>query len=242
MIIKLVRHGESHFNANIPGSRETPTHELYLTENGIEQAERAGKLLGSEFLLKSLIWRSPYDRCKQTLLHMLDGAGLFLNTYDRRGSSVGADKLRIYEDPRLREVEHGYDKTDDDMQNEEKNKVKHGRAYYRFEQGESPLDCFDRVSTFVESLHRQVARKKANRIVIVSHGLTIRCFIMRWFHLTIQQFESMRNPGNCDIVTIASRDQIAFPKFVSGKWAVKGIRLREPKEQSINLSESANVV
>lgn len=35
-------------------------------------------------------------------------------------------------------------------------------------------------------------------IVIVSHGLTIRLFLMKWFKWTVEQFECLKNPKNCE--------------------------------------------
>lgn len=35
-------------------------------------------------------------------------------------------------------------------------------------------------------------------IVIVSHGLAIRIFLMRWFKWTAEQFESLKSPKNCE--------------------------------------------
>ncbi|GJP38143.1 hypothetical protein CLOM_g22581 [Closterium sp. NIES-68] len=42
-------------------------------------------------------------------------------------------------------------------------------------------------------------RRKALNIVMVTHGLTTRVFLMRWFRWTVQQFEGLLNPGNCEI-------------------------------------------
>lgn len=38
----------------------------------------------------------------------------------------------------------------------------------------------------------------ADTVVIVTHGLTARLFLMRWFHLTVDQFHSLYNMGNCE--------------------------------------------
>lgn len=35
-------------------------------------------------------------------------------------------------------------------------------------------------------------------LVIVTHGLTSRVFLMKWFKWTVQQFELLNNPGNCE--------------------------------------------
>lgn len=144
-----------------------------------------------------------------------------------------------------------------------------GPFYYRFPDGESGADVYDRVDNFVEHLHRMFRRPPKQRgssrrahvvsrsdrhgrtrsevdnssslsppvdsasadssqmklpslkrlesrllslstegneegedandtIVIVTHGLTARLFLMRWFHLTVDQFHSLYNMGNCE--------------------------------------------
>jgi len=112
---------------------------------------------------------------------------------------------------------------------------KHGWFYYRFNAGESPADCFDRTSSFLETLSRQLERKEAERALVVSHGLTIRCFVMRFLHLTIEDFEVMLNPHNCDIVTLSLADE-ADPAdgevvFHAGRWVVQGLVLAPHSHQ-----------
>ena len=227
MIIKLIRHGESIFNADDAEGRKIPDADRPLTKIGCEQSRLIGSTLGSGFLLKSLIYASPYVRSMQSLTNMMEGAGLFL--LPGKLGMTGERLPKIYADVRLREVEHGYDKTKESIEEEEFHRRQHGWFYYRWDRGESPSDCYDRISTFIESLHRQVKRKKINRVLIVSHGLTIRCFVMRWLHLTVDQFCMMHNPKNCDIITITGKDYLKHSQFVSGKWGVSGLRLREKK-------------
>lgn len=38
--------------------------------------------------------------------------------------------------------------------------------------------------------------------VLITHGLTIRLFIMRFFHLTVEDFESMAAPPNCSLTIL----------------------------------------
>jgi broad specificity phosphatase PhoE len=71
---------------------------------------------------------------------------------------------------------------------------------------------------------RQAARKECNRALVVTHGLAIRCFVMRFFHLTVEQFESMMNPKNCDVITIAPRAEVSAPVFATSRWGVLGVR------------------
>jgi broad specificity phosphatase PhoE len=177
----------------------------------MEQAHRAGQRLGADFLSQALVYFSPYRRTRETLAGLFEGAG------------VEATKVRVYEDPRLREVNPGYA----DWEAQQPLRQIHGWFYYRFQGGESPADCYDRTSGFLESLMRQTERKGARRALVVTHGLTMRCFVMRFLHLTVEQFDLMANPGNCEIVTLGPKGEIEEPLFTSGRWAVGGLRRRE---------------
>ncbi|MGE0549249.1 MAG: histidine phosphatase family protein [Kofleriaceae bacterium] len=210
LMIKLVRHGESHANLGLVTSQQMGDHLIPLSERGQNQARDAGREIGSEFITGSLVYVSPYRRTRETLAGILDGTG------------IAASTLRVYEDPRLREVEHGYDEVPAQGELRER----HGWFYYRFRGGESPADCYDRASTFLESMMRQVDRKAAERVIVVTHGLFIRCFAMRFLHLAVETFDTLANPRNCDVITIGDASQLASPQFRSGRWGVEGLRLR----------------
>src|SRR5262245_39139311 len=96
MIVKLVRHGESEANVGSADPRVVGDHHVGLTDRGREQARAAGRLIGPDFITGCLLYRSPYLRACQTLEQVLAGAGVEPGT------------IRVYEDPRLREVDHGY--------------------------------------------------------------------------------------------------------------------------------------
>jgi broad specificity phosphatase PhoE len=215
MIIKLVRHGTSKANTGEMDPQVMGDFRIPLADLGIEQAVGAGKTLGAGFLDGALVYTSPYLRAQQTLSGLLKGAGL------------PAEAVKVYEDPRLREVDHGYA----DIEQQQKMRETHGWFYYRYSGGESPADCFDRTSGFLEGMMRQVLRKNTERVLIVTHGLTIRCFVMRFLHLRVADFEHVANPNNCDIITLAERDTLENPVYSWGKWAVTGLRLydREPR-------------
>lgn len=213
LTIKLVRHGQSRANVGEVDAKDVGDHTISLTEQGEAQARAAGEKLGREYLQGSLVYASPYQRTRQTLAGIVRGAGL----------EAGA--VRAYEDPRLREVEHGYAEWDA----QQTRRRTHGWFYYRFEGGESPADCFDRTSSFLESLMRQVERKAAQRALIVTHGLTIRCFVMRFLHLSVEQFDELANPNNCDIITLAEKSTLKDPMFTVGRWGVTGLAKRPPE-------------
>jgi hypothetical protein len=52
----------------------------------------ARKLKSAQFLDNALVYCSPYKRTRQTLSNVMKGAG------------VQSDHIRVYEDPRLREI------------------------------------------------------------------------------------------------------------------------------------------
>lgn len=147
MIIKLVRHGES--EANVDAARPpAPDHLAPLTLRGVEQARQAGRTLGSDYLRECLIYTSPFLRARQTLTAILEGAGL------RPGD------VTSWEDPRLREVDHGYS----DVSAQTGMVAIYGHFYYRYRGGESPADCYDRVSGFLESFVRRTRRPGRRRL------------------------------------------------------------------------------
>lgn len=224
--ILLVRHGESESNADKSVLKHVPDYKVGLTPRGTEQARSVGRVVGAGFLLgeggrdPALVYCSPYLRGVQTLEAFLQSAV---------PDPAARASLRTYHDPRLRELDHGYA----DVAEQEALRAHHGWFYYRFSGGESPADTYDRVSGFIETLMRQAERKSTRRALVVSHGLTLRCLVMRFLHLTPDQFDSMSNPANCDVVALArleDRPEALWgkPTFRTGRWGVWGIRLREP--------------
>jgi broad specificity phosphatase PhoE len=82
-----------------------------------------------------------------------------------------------------------------------------GRFFYRFPNGESGLDVYNRVTSFMATLNRDMQMLKQNDIdvrdldvVIITHGLTLRLFLMRWFQFTVDDFEITKNPANAQPV------------------------------------------
>lgn len=212
LVIKLVRHGESEANVGRVVTHEVGDHAIPLSERGWAQAREVGRALGADFIDGALVYSSPYLRTRQTLIAIYEGCGV-----------PEGHRRRLYEDPRLREVEHGYEPAEA----QEELRRRHGWFYYRFRGGESPADCYDRTSSFLESMMRQIERKQATRVLIVTHGLTIRCFVMRFLHLSVEEFDGLANPANGDVVTLADACELEAPEFVSGRWGVTGLRLRE---------------
>ena len=212
----LVRHGESQANVAAVSAQHVGDHRIGLTEKGRAQALAAGAGIARDFLDAALVYCSPYQRTRETLDALLSAHRL-----ERK------DLPFLYEDPRLREVEHGYT----DVEAQQGRRETHGWFYYRFEGGESPADCYDRVSSFMDSMFRQLERKQdrgLRNVLLVTHGLTVRCFVMRFLHLSPEEFDRMANPRNAAVVTLRRRrpDETAPPPFATKHWVAEGLEVR----------------
>ncbi|MFD8142069.1 histidine phosphatase family protein [Streptomyces sp. NPDC059708] len=180
--IVLVRHGESEGNIDDTVYEREPDHALRLTRSGREQAAEAGirlrELFGEEHISAYV---SPYRRTLQTFRELrLDPA-----------------RVRMREEPRLREQDWGNWQDRDDVKLQKAYRDAYGHFFYRFAQGESGADVYDRVGSFLESLYRSFeAPDHPENVLLVTHGLTMRLFCMRWFHWSVAEFEALSNPGN----------------------------------------------
>ncbi|KAK7397241.1 hypothetical protein VNO78_18408 [Psophocarpus tetragonolobus] len=200
--IILVRHGESQGNLD-PGTYDTtPDPKIQLTQQGISQSRLAGARL--RHLLSgdgSPNWRvyfyvSPYSRTRSTLREI--------------GRSFSRNRvIGVREECRIREQDFGNFQVQDRMPLIKETRQRFGRFFFRFPDGESAADVFDRVSSFLESLWRDVDMNRLNHdpsndlnLIIVSHGLASRVFLMKWFKWTVEQFELLNNIGNCEFRVI----------------------------------------
>ena len=55
----------------------------------------------------------------------------------------------------------------------------------------------------------EVQRKNIEHVLIVTHGLALRCFIMRFMHLSVEEFERIHNP------LLAVADPAAFAEALA---------------------------
>lgn len=208
MIIKLVRHGQSESNVGLVDVSKDGDNQVGLTTHGISQARRAGHILGKEFIQSALRFRSPYIRTRETSMGIMSGAGL--------------DPLSLswIEDPLIREIDLGYEPTNDQMEDRQR----HGWFYYRYNGGESPSDVYTRSAVFINAM----MRKPKENVLIVGHGLSLRVFVMRFMKLSVEEYTQMKNIENCEILTICkhidlpddlNKDLIIFQ---NSKWVVYG--------------------
>lgn len=187
--IYLIRHGESECNADKSILKTKPDYALRLTEKGKKQALEAGMKLKDMVGFGSyMVYASPYWRTRQTYQ-------MAMKAFD---SSIPHN---YYEDPRIREQEWDTRIMKDENDEIENERDRYGHFYYRFLNGESCADVYNRVSDFINTLHRDFDKPGyPSNVFIFGHGMLIRIFLMRWFHWTVEDFEAVANPKNCVIL------------------------------------------
>ena len=201
--IILVRHGESEANVNPIVYSQVPDHLIHLTETGKKQAYEAGHKIARLINKETFgIYVSPYVRTQETKGAILEG--------------LDCSPVFDYQDPSLREQEYGNLPTPAASAVNREQRERCGSFFYRFPDGESCADIYDRMCSFLESLFRQFEREDSpDNIIIVSHGTAINCFLMRWFHWTVEKFETLPKMGNCEIIVIERdyKQQYCFKRY-----------------------------
>jgi hypothetical protein len=79
---------------------------------------------------------------------------------------------------------------------------KKGLGLLQVDKNESDTDgCIScRVTIFEDHMIRDInaGRFSSNSsLVLLTHGLALRIFLMRWFHWTVDEFLNVFNPPNC---------------------------------------------
>lgn len=198
--IILVRHGESLGNVNKHIYKDVPDHALPLTGLGQTQALAAGKRLHSIIGDTETIhfWVSPYKRTRETF----QGCSRIFKS---------EQIVKAYESWGLREQDWGHYREKEATDILEKERDKYGATFFRFPNGESVADVWDRMGNFIDTLWRDFHNPTYNvdNVVLVTHGRTMRVFCARYFHWCVEYNEQLANPKNCEIWTML-RDKKQF--------------------------------
>ncbi|CAG98631.1 acid phosphatase DET1 [Kluyveromyces lactis] len=112
---------------------------------------------------------------------------------------------RVKEEPRIREQDFGNFQKTASMTEVMNTRANYGHFFFRFPQGESAADVYDRCSGFQESLFRHFEKsggKKRDVVAIVTHGIFLRVFLMKWFRWTYEEFESLTNVPNGSVIVM----------------------------------------
>lgn len=216
--IILVRHGFSMANNNYDILQRIPDNKIHLAEKGIQQAKEAGKrlkkLLGNESIQ---FYVSPYNRTKETYENILE--------------SLKSNYSEVIYLGSLREQEYGNLQSEMDRQFKEQKEV--GVFFYRFKNGESGADVHARMSIFLQYLFRRILSidyHSWDNIVIVSHDMTIKYFIMNFMNLPVTEYENIKQLGNAEFWTLE--------KDENGKYHLKDdIFINKPAEKKDDKEE-----
>ncbi|CAF0936897.1 unnamed protein product [Adineta steineri] len=197
--IFLVRHGESEANVDTTLYARMADSRIELTERGHQQAIEAGEKIRSIIGKESVYaYMSPYRRSKQTWTNI-------------KKAFSPLQVLTEREDPRIREQEFGNIAVLPERAHEFEQQAHLGHFFYRFSSGESGADVYDRVSLFLDTLFREMDNghhDPTRNIVIVSHGLFMRLFLMRYFRWTVEEFDTIKDFGNCEICQLTKIDGV----------------------------------
>jgi len=195
MKIFLIRHGETFANikADIYFDERVPNHLVSLTDNGIRQADAAGKWLAryceehSIFLDNARIWRSPYIRTRQTS----EAFNTHLKIDDvREDITLVEQQFGLFDAIPEEEWEISFPVEYAECRRQWDND---GKFYLRLPGGESPFDVALRVHQFMGTLKRD----DKDVLFVFTHGVTLRCFLLRYFHYTPEWYADEKNPKNC---------------------------------------------
>jgi len=238
LTISLVRHGESEGNVNKTIYRDLPDYKVPLTVNGLEQAKCAGQQIDKFVAKNNEMYELPFPGCM---------ARIYCSPWYRTRQTADAIisqltfDIEYREDPRLREQEWGNYQIAEIAEKIKNERYKFGTFFYRMPDGESGADVFDRVSDFLDTLHRDFQNSNMQpHVIIVTHGLTLRLFLMRWFHWTVEEFESLENPDNCQIINLkfnADKDKYYLD---SELITVNGQTFQGPKDNERRIIRRSN--
>lgn len=197
MHIFLIRHGESVLNSGDNYIKRVPDHLVPLTEKGKQQAREGGEWLAEYCknkgfdLSNARIWRSPYERTRQTC----DEFNKFLQIKDvREDITLIEQQFGLFDSMPKEEWERLHPEEYSEYMRQVANR---GRFYARFPLGESPFDVALRVHQFMGTIYRDFEKHNVDKLFIFSHGVTLRAFLLRWFHYSPEWYHDEKNPNNC---------------------------------------------
>ncbi|EAN85442.1 putative phosphoglycerate mutase [Trypanosoma cruzi] len=198
--IIFVRSGKSLADLDINTYVTTPDWRISIVPEGEEESYQAGRhvaeMVGDEPVY---FYFSPYLRSRQSFRHVLRGYDDYRSEQKMDGDSI----IGVREDVRLRDVDIGRYRSKEELLHHLREREVYGRFYYRFPYGESGADVCDRVTSFLDAFQRErLDFPMDTNVVIVTHGQTIRMFVKRWFHLTVETYHLMESPPTGSVSTL----------------------------------------
>jgi 2,3-bisphosphoglycerate-dependent phosphoglycerate mutase len=229
-LLVLVRHAESARNQAKKGSvyfaddaarrvvRGVPEQHIPLTPDGHQQAEQTGLAIRERFGVFDYVYTSGYARTDETA----DG---LLSAYSPE--ELAATKRRMNLFVRERDPGFAYDMTTAEAEAAfpwlHEYWQTFGGFFARPPGGESLADVVGRVHTFLDTLFRD---RVGQKILVVTHGGTIRCFrfaLERWHYEQASKRLVDDAPANCGVTTYRcapSGDRLELEDYNRVYWTV----------------------
>jgi 2,3-bisphosphoglycerate-dependent phosphoglycerate mutase len=207
----LVRHGESAANVDNTLYQKVSDHAIRLSERGEKQAAEAGTAIARFYCDREGLpegspappthscraWVSPYSRARQTADILAENSNGWIT--DLRESILlveqqfGLFEGRDWNDPALRE------NFEQELDYYYKAARFGGRFWAKVPLGESRFDVAMRIHQCFGSIHRDISMSGCKHHVVVSHGLSLRAFVMMWNNKPPEWLDQEPNFGNCAI-------------------------------------------
>lgn len=113
-------------------------------------------------------------------------------------TAIEPNLIHTYIEPRVREQEFG-NLQGDEFKSFRTEQLRVGRFFYRFPTGESGADVYGRLCSWWEGWVRGVNLRpgceRADALIVVSHGLTMRLILMQLYGWSPNTFSTIWNAG-----------------------------------------------
>lgn len=187
--IVLVRHGQSSWNLE---NRFTGWTDVDLTEEGREEARKAGELLKAEGFKFDVAYTSVLKRAIRTLWIMLDTMDRMWIPVEKSwrlnerhyGSLQGLNKSETaakYGDDKVHQWRRSYDIPPPPLESTDERSAGNDPRYASLSPEELPMtECLkDTVARFLPYWHEEIAPavKSGKQVVVTAHGNTIRALV-----------------------------------------------------------------
>jgi len=242
----LIRHGESEANVNPELYSTVADHAVRLSSQGEQQAREAGRQVKQYFEAnyklnpdwKCRIWTSTYKRARQTAEFIKEAAGDWV-TDIKENMFLVEQQFGLFEG-----VDWANGSVDDlfpqELAHYNKCATFGGRFWARVPMGESRFDVCRRVYHTIQPIRED----GIEHVIIVSHGVTLRAFVMCFFNKTPEWFEEEPNPTNCSIKLISksNEEKYIWPEEGNQKSTVPDSDLLLLKEEINQIRNMLNLM
>lgn len=239
----LVRHALSGANLDKSLNYRLPDQRIPLANVGHDQASKVGEFLAG-FLSnaaqqegRTRILCSPYMRTRQTSAAIERVLQQHEIAFDKREEialrEISFGLFDGYADDELQAyfpLEHSYYQKHLAV---EKSNGADGEFWAAMPMGESRAQVADRVKGVFGTILRDADPDRSDPVqnfIIVSHGVTIRAFIMQWLHREFEWYGRQKNPDNCSVNLISSggsapyEHRLIYPGFKHHHASAQDIR------------------